>query len=48
LEALTRKLEVNVLLDGATMDLAQAQVAFRPMGLQPIRGAGDIDVYTLA
>ena len=48
LEALTRKLEVNVLLDGATMDLARAQVAFRPMGLQPIRGAGDIDVYTLA
>jgi adenylate cyclase len=48
LEALTRQLKVNVLLDGATMDLAQAQVDFRPMGPHPIRGAGDIDVYTLA
>ncbi|MEX0587964.1 MAG: adenylate/guanylate cyclase domain-containing protein [Cyanobium sp.] len=48
LEALTRKLEVNVLLDGSTMELAGPTLAFRHLGLQPIRGAGDIDVYTLA
>jgi adenylate cyclase len=47
LEALTRKLEVNVLVDASTAQLAGGGVAFRHLGLQPIRGAGDIDVYTL-
>lgn len=48
LEALTRKLEVNVLLDESTKQLANDSLAFRHLGLQPIRGAGEIDVYTLA
>lgn len=48
LEALTRKLEVKVLLDESTKELAKNALAFRYLGLQPIRGAGEIDVYTLA
>ena len=48
LEALTRKLEVNVLLDESTKQLAKDALTFRHLGLQPIRGAGEIDVYTLA
>ena len=48
LEALTRKLGVNVLFDESTNQLAKDDLAVRHLGLQPIRGAGEIDVYTLA
>ena len=48
LEALTRKLEVNVLLDESTKELAKDALTFHHLGRQPIRGAGEIDVYTLA